>query len=215
MGCFSSSLELLARDVVHGQVIHVCLDELKSLLFDHTSSLILEHATELLDQVTADALPLLARLVEGVTDDLLHVVEGLDALSHTQAEIAEPLVVQGNRPVFAEELDGVGNDVVIITRGELVQVVLVETNETPQALQYDLLVAHVGDGVDETDAVEGELDEMTFACGRVQVVTDQITSVLNLLLTRLQDQWVGRLDMVVDDVVRENTTLALGQEEEG
>ena len=56
---------------------------------------------------------------------------------------------------------------------------------------------------------------MTFACGRVQVVTVQIASVLYLLLARLQDQWVRRLDVVVDDVVRENTTLALRQEEQG
>ena len=37
---------------------------------------------------------------------------------------------------------------------------------------------------------------------------------MNFSLSWLQDQWVCSLDVVVDDVVGEDTTLALRQEEE-
>ena len=106
------SLEFLAWDVVHGQVIHVGLNELEGLLFDHASSLSLKHSAELLDHVAADTLPLLAGLVERVANDLLHVVESLDTLAHTQAEVSEPLVVECDGPVLAQELDSVRDDVV-------------------------------------------------------------------------------------------------------
>ena len=78
----AASLELLVGDVVHGQVVHVGLDEFECLILNHLDSFALEHAAELLDHLTADTLPLLAGLVEGVADDLLNVVERLDALAH-------------------------------------------------------------------------------------------------------------------------------------
>ena len=125
------SLEFLAWDVVHGQVIHVGLNELEGLLFDHASSLSLKHSAELLDHVAADTLPLLAGLVERVANDLLHVVESLDTLAHTQAEVSEPLVVECDGPVLAQELDRVRDDAIVVARGKLVQVVLMEANEAP------------------------------------------------------------------------------------
>lgn len=142
--CFTLSLEFLAWNVVHGKVVHVGLDELEGLLFDHASSLSLKHAVELLDHVAADALPLLASLVECMANDLLHVVESLDTLTHTQAEVAEPLVVECDGPVLAQELDGIWDDAIIVTRGQLVQVVFMEANEAPETLQHNLLVTHVG-----------------------------------------------------------------------
>lgn len=53
---------------------------------------------------------------------------------------------------------------------------------------------------------------LTGAC--VQVVTDELFAVFDFLLTGLVDHRVGGLDVVVDDVVGEDTTLALGKEEE-
>ena len=95
------SFELLARDVVHRQVVHVGFDELEGLLLNHPRGLRVYHAAQLLDHVSADALALFARLVEGVADDLLDIVERLDALSQTQAEVAKPFVVQRDCPVLA------------------------------------------------------------------------------------------------------------------
>lgn len=129
----SRSFEFFARDVVHRQVVHVSLDELKSLLFDHASRLTLEHAAELLNQVSADTLALFC-LVEGMSDDFLNIIQSLNALTHTEGEVAEPLVIQGDGPVFAKEFDSIGNDVVLIALGQLVKVVFVKTNETPQTL---------------------------------------------------------------------------------
>ena len=88
-----------------------------------------------------------------------------------------------------------------------------EANETPQALQNDLLVAHVGDGVDQANAIEGELDKVALARRALQIVTHQVTSVLNLLLARLQDQRICSLDVVVDDIVWKDSALALRKEE--
>ena len=131
---FICSLELLARDVVHGQVVHVRLDELKRLLLNHTSRLSVHHCTQLLDHLATDTLPLLRGLVEGVPNDLLHIIKGLDTLSQPQTEVSEPLMVKSNRPVLAQELDGVGNDVVFIPLSQLVEIVLVKTHEAPKTL---------------------------------------------------------------------------------
>ena len=101
-------------------MVHVGLDELEGFFFNHTSCLRLEHTSKLLDQVTADTLALLTGLVECMSDDLLNIIQSLNALSHTQAEISEPLVIQSNSPVFREELNCVVNDVSIVSLGELV-----------------------------------------------------------------------------------------------
>ena len=87
------SFELLVGDVVHRQVVHVRLDELKSLILDHTSRLAVNHTTQLLYHFSADALPLLARLIESMANNLLHVVQSLDALTQPQGEVSKPLVV--------------------------------------------------------------------------------------------------------------------------
>ena len=168
-------------------MVHVCLYEFKGLFLDHSDCLCIKHATELLNKITADAFTLLAGLIEGVSDDPLHVVKGLDSLTHTQTEVTEPLMVKSYSPVFAQKLDGVGNDSIFVALSKLIEIVLVETDKAPETLQDNLFVTHVGDGVDQTYAVEGEFDEVTLACASVQVVTDKVASVLGLLFTRLQD----------------------------
>ena len=80
-----------------------------------------------------------------MADDLLHVIEGLYSLAHAQAEVTEPLMVEGDGPVLAEELDRIRDNVIIVARSQLIKIVLVEADEAPQTLQHDLLVAHVGD----------------------------------------------------------------------
>ena len=72
-------------------------------------------------------------------------------------------MVEGNCPVLTEELYCVGNDSVLITVCKLVEVVLMEANETPETLKDDLLVAHVRDGINQPNVVECELDEVAFA----------------------------------------------------
>ena len=137
------SLELLSRNVVHGEVVHVGLDELKGLLLDHAGCTWLKHGAKLLNHVSANALPLLAGLVEGMADNLLDIIEGLDTLAHAEAEVTEPLMVEGDGPVLAEEFHSIGDDVVLVALGQLIQVVFMKAYETPQALQDNLLVAHV------------------------------------------------------------------------
>jgi len=128
------SLELAAGNVVHRQVVHVCLYEFKGLFLDHSDCLCIKHATELLDKVAADSFTLLAGLVEGVPNDPLHVVKSLYSLTHTQAEVAEPLVVECNSPVFAQELDGVGNNSILVALSKLIEIVFVETDKAPETL---------------------------------------------------------------------------------
>lgn len=86
----------------------------------------------------------------------------LGTLSHAQAEIAEPLVIQSNCPILAEEFNHIWNDTLLVPTAKLVEVVLVETNETPKTLKNDFFSAHVSDRVDQTNGVEGELDKVTF-----------------------------------------------------
>ena len=74
-------------------------------------------------------------------------------------------------------------------------------------------MTHVGDRVDQAYAVEGKLDEVALTSASVQVVTDKVASVLGFLFARLQDQGVRRLDVVIDNVVWQNTSLTLRKEE--
>ena len=81
-------------------------------------------------------------------EKLLHVCETLDAMSHSEAEVTEPFVVESDGPVLAEEFDGAGNYVRLEPRKELVEVIFVEAYKRPERLQNDLFVAHISDGVD-------------------------------------------------------------------
>jgi len=126
-------------------VVHVGLDELECLVLDHLHSLAVQLVAQLLDLVAAQTLALLVGLVERLANDCLDISKALDALPHAQAEVSEPLVVEGNGPVLTQELDGVRNDAIVIAVSQLVEVVLVEANEAPETLQDYLLVAHVGD----------------------------------------------------------------------
>ena len=55
---------------------------------------------------------------------------------------------------------------------------------------------------------------MSLASGAVQIVRHQIPSVVHLLFSWFQDERVCGLDVVVDDVVWQDTTLPLWKEEE-
>jgi len=46
-----------------------------------------------------------------------------------------------------------------------------ETDESPKTLENDFFATHIGDGVDDTDAVEAELDEVTLSGFNIKVVT--------------------------------------------
>ena len=95
--------------------------------------------------ISAKALALLACLVEGYSNDVLNILQALDTLSHTQAEVSEPLVIQSDCPILAEEFNRIWNDSICESLSQGVKIVLMETNETPQTLQDDLLATHVGD----------------------------------------------------------------------
>ena len=84
-----------------------------------------------------------------------------------------------------------------------------ETDETPKTLQNDLLTSHVSHRINETNTIECELDEVTFLFRHVQVIASERFSILNLWLICLQNQRIGCLDMIVDHVARQDTTLAL------
>jgi len=84
-----------------------------------------------------------------------------------------------------------------------------KSNETPKTLQDNFLVSHVSDRVDKTNWVEGELDKVTFTSVSIQIIANQFFSVWRFGNVGLEKKWVGGLDIVVDDVVRENTTLTL------
>lgn len=88
-----------------------------------------------------------------------------------------------------------------------------KTYETPQTLQDHFLVTHVSHRVNQANAVESELDEVTLASRAVEVVANQVITVLLLHLACLHDHWVSRLDVVVDDLIGQDTSLSLRQEE--
>ena len=196
-------------------MVHVGLDELQSLILDGLDSSRVHVAAQLFKLLAGQSLALFDGLLCGFLKDFIHIRAFLNIFPHAEAEVSEPLMVEGDGPVLTEEFDNVGNDASLVTLSHLVEVVLMQSNETPERLKHDLFVTHVGNRINQADAVEGELDEVTFACAAVKVVAHQVISVLLLLLhILLKDQWVCRLDVVVDNVARQDTTLALRQIEE-
>ena len=108
VGALFDSLKLLLRNIVHRQMIHVRLNELKGLILDHLDRLLTHNCLEALHLFSGDALPIFGRL-KCFLEDALDILHALDALSHAQAEVAEPLVVECDRPVLAQELHNVGD----------------------------------------------------------------------------------------------------------
>jgi hypothetical protein len=51
-----------------------------------------------------------------------------------------------------------------------------------ERLEHDFFAAHVGDGLDEADAVEGKLDPVALALVHVEVVANEVSSVLHFCL---------------------------------
>lgn len=132
----------MAGDVVHRQVVHVGLDEFESLIFDHLHSLLIQLCTQIAQLFARKTKTSLGCIVD-LLKDRLDVGESTYALTHAQAEVSEPLVVQRNSPVFAQEFDDIRDDTCLVPTGELIEVVLVQPDEAPQTLKDDLLIAHV------------------------------------------------------------------------
>lgn len=118
-------------DVVHGQVVQVSLNELESLIFDHLDALC-GHLVGVLHQLLAVKSKSLLAVLESLVQDSLHILKSLDTVSHAETEVTEPLMVERNSPVLRQELDHVRNDLSFLTAPELVEVVLVETDEGPE-----------------------------------------------------------------------------------
>lgn len=201
-------------NVVHGQVVQVSLDELESLIFDHLDALA-GHLVGVLHQLFAVQSKSLLAVLERLVQDSLHILKSLNTVPHAEAEVTEPFVVECNSPVLGQELDNIGNDLGFLTRPQLIEVILVETNEGPERLEDDLLVAHIGNGINQADGVEGELDVVALAGADVQVVAHQVGTVLvvRFVSLRREDQGVRCLDVVVNQVVGKHTTLALREVE--
>lgn len=125
------SFEFHSWNVVHRQVVHVGLHELECLVFNHLDSLGVKLVAPLLDLIAAESLALILGLVKRLPDDLLDIRQSLDALSHAQAEVSEPFVIEGNGPVLTQELNSVRNDTIGVALRQLVQVVFMEANEAP------------------------------------------------------------------------------------
>lgn len=108
------SLKFLAWDVVHGQVVHVCLDELERFIFDHADGLIVELGAELENLFSRQALTLRCGFERRV-GDLLDVVQVTNGVTHAQTEVTEPLVVESDSPVLTQELNNVRDNTSLVT----------------------------------------------------------------------------------------------------
>ena len=189
-------------------MVHVCLYEFQSFVLNHSRCLRIHHALKLIDLSSSDAFSVLGRF-ECLLQNLLDVLHSLSALSHPEAEVTEPFVIECDCPVFAEELYYVWNDSLLVSWAERVQVVLMKPDKTPQTLKDDFFTTHVGNRIDKTDAIESELDKVTFSFFKIKVVTSQWIPVLDLGLTWVQNQWICCFYVIINDITWKNTTLTL------
>ena len=76
-----------------------------------------------------------------------------------------------------------------------------QADKAPQALKNNLFIPYIGNGVYEADAVESELDEVTFAWSDVKIVTHKVASEpLKFFLLDLVDQEVWFLDVIINQI---------------
>ena len=109
-------------------MIHVGLDELEGFILDVLHSLAVEFLSQILYLLTRDALTVFGSL-EAFDDDSDHIGETFDTLTHAQTEVAEPLVVKADCPVFRQELNYVGDYTSVESACEGIEVVFVQANE--------------------------------------------------------------------------------------
>ena len=204
------SAEFLLRNVVHRQVVHVGLDELQGFFLDHSLSMRIHHLLEFHDLLSGNAFALFGHL-KGFLQNSLDVSHALSSLSHAEAEVAEPLVIKCNSPVFTEELNCVWNDTLFVSVGQLIEIVFMQTNEAPETLEDDFLATHVCNRVNQPNSIESKLDEMSFLGLDVKVVASEASLRLLVLLrlTGVEEQRIGCLDVVVDNITWEHTSLTL------
>ena len=81
---------------------------------DHPESVWLHQLLELVNLVSGDTLTVLSGF-EGLFKDALNISHALNALSHSEAEVSEPLVVESDGPVLTEELNDVWNDTLFVS----------------------------------------------------------------------------------------------------
>ena len=151
-------------------MVHVGLDELQGFILDHSSRVGVKILLEIIHLLSGDTFTVFGSL-EGFLQNALDVLHRLNTLSHAEAEVSEPLVVHSDCPVLTKEFGDVWNDSLVISCGQVVEIVLVETNESPKTLKNDFFAAHISDGVDDTDAVKGELNEVALCGFDIKVVT--------------------------------------------
>ena len=80
-------------------MIHVDLDELERLIFNHLDSLGIEQLAEVAELLSCQPFSVLGAL-KGLLEDGLNVSEPLDAVTHAQTEVSEPLVIESHCPVL-------------------------------------------------------------------------------------------------------------------
>jgi hypothetical protein len=93
-------------------MIHVDFDKFERFIFDHLDSLGVEKFAQVAELLACDAVSILGAL-ESLFKYGLDVPESLDAVTHAEAEIAEPFVVECHGPVFGEELYDIRDDALL------------------------------------------------------------------------------------------------------
>lgn len=81
--------------------------------------------------VSSNAFAILS-LIKGFFKYNLNITQALDILSHPQAEVSEPLMIECNSPILREEISNVRNESLIVATGQAIKVIFMETNEGPK-----------------------------------------------------------------------------------
>ena len=80
-------------------MIHVNLDEFEGLIFNHLDGLGVEQFAEVAELLSCYSFSILG-ILEGLFEDSLNVSQPLNAVTHAQTEISEPLVIECHCPVL-------------------------------------------------------------------------------------------------------------------
>lgn len=80
-------------------MVHIYLDELESLIFNHLDCLGVEELAEVAELLSCDAVSILGAL-KCLFKDGLDVSQPLDAVTHAKTEVSKPFVVESYCPVL-------------------------------------------------------------------------------------------------------------------
>lgn len=113
-------------------------------------------------------------------------------------------MVEADSPVFAQKLDDIRNETIVISLAYFVEIFDWQANEGHKWGDNNLLTAKVRNVLDDAIGINRKFDVVTFVI--FDVVRDELLTSDSLLQDYFGKRVIGSLDVVIDHITKKGTT---------